>query len=81
MMDIHISLTEFNTILAALVFWQQKGMVDPASRSDLLQDIACPSDDDTCLDAADTTRYSSASTLQERLHRDLKIAPTRRKRS
>ena len=51
-MDIHISRAEFNTILAALRYWQGNGMTDAANHSDLLKDIACPSGDDTFLDIA-----------------------------
>lgn len=41
---------ELNTILAALRFYQEAGMCDPANRSDFIQAIACPTDDDTSLD-------------------------------
>lgn len=43
---------ELNTILAALRFYQEAGMGDPANRSDFIQAIACPTDDHTSLDAA-----------------------------
>lgn len=40
------------TILAALRFWQEKGMGDPANRSDMLHDIATNGDTVISLDDA-----------------------------
>lgn len=49
---IHCDSDEFNTILAALRFYQASGMGDPSNRSDWLQEIACPTQDSTSLDDA-----------------------------
>ncbi len=43
--------THLNTILAALRYYQENGQGDPANRSDDIQSIACPTADDTSLDA------------------------------
>ena len=50
--DIKVSRAGFNTILAALRFWQERGMAHGANRSDLIQGIVCDEDDDTGLDEA-----------------------------
>lgn len=42
---------ELNTILAALRYYQHNGMGEPNNRPDWLEDIACPTEDDTSLDA------------------------------
>lgn len=41
-----------NTILAALRYYQQKGFGNPELRPDWVQEIACPTPDDTSLDTA-----------------------------
>ena len=43
--DIKVSRAGFNTILAALRFWQEKGLAHGANRSDLIQGIVCDEDD------------------------------------
>lgn len=40
-----------NTVLAALRFYQEKGMGDPANRSDVIHDIATNGDTEISLDA------------------------------
>lgn len=47
--NIEISRAEFNTILAALRFWQEKGMACEASLSGLIPGIACDRDGETSL--------------------------------
>jgi len=41
------------TIIAALRYWQEQGMCEPANRSDELQDIVTDGDKLTSLDEAD----------------------------
>jgi hypothetical protein len=43
---------ELNTILAALRFYQERGMGDPFKRPSWLQEIACPNENDTSLTAS-----------------------------
>lgn len=49
---IHVDAQQINTLLAALRYYQHQGMCEPDNRPDWLQDIACPTDDDTSEDAA-----------------------------
>jgi hypothetical protein len=46
---------EFNTILAALRFYQAKGMGEPSNRPDWLHMIATDCDNDISLDSAGIT--------------------------
>jgi hypothetical protein len=46
-----VSQAEFNTILGALRFYQESNMGEPLNRSDWIQSIVCPDDDDTSLSA------------------------------
>jgi hypothetical protein len=48
-MLLEVSNTEFNTILGALRYYQENGMGEPGNRSDELQEIVCPNDNDTSL--------------------------------
>ncbi len=47
---LNVTDQEFDTILAALRFYQDKGMSEPANRPDWLQELACPTDNCTSLD-------------------------------
>lgn len=47
-----VTRQELDTILAALRWYQDCGMGEPAKRPDWLQDIACPDENDTSLDSA-----------------------------
>ena len=50
-MKIDIDDVELATILAALRFYQQKGMCEPANRSDAIEEIATSNGDKISLDA------------------------------
>lgn len=50
-MQVEITRQEFNTILAALRFYQGAGQGDPANRSDSIHDIATDFDSDISMDA------------------------------
>ena len=52
-MKLNVTHQEFNTILGALRYYQKEGMGEPCNRPDWLQDIVCPTDDDTSLCAED----------------------------
>jgi len=67
-MNIHISYAEFDTILAALRYWQEKGMADAVDQTDFLQDIGS-SGDNACLDIA------GIDALCERINCDPALAP------
>lgn len=47
-----MSQQRLNTILAALCFYQENGMGEPANRSDAIHDIATNGDTDISLDDA-----------------------------
>jgi len=48
---VDLEQADINTILAALRFYQSESQGDPSFRSDWIQEIACPTEDDTSLDS------------------------------
>lgn len=50
-MKINVSREEFNTILAALRYYQENGQGDPFNRSDAIHDIATDGGEQISLDA------------------------------
>ncbi len=50
-MLLEVTTAEFNTILGALRYYQENGMGEPSKRSDWIQEIVCPTADDTSLSA------------------------------